>query len=180
MNSDTFQTYILDKINNNKPIPPIPLSSKWVYYYHDFKNTDWSSESYNKLAEINTVQEYWGVENELEDKTNHIYFLFKNDIPPQWELGENKNGGAWSFRIPKEDSNDAWLELSMLLIGQTLTKKIDDMETINGISITPKVKFCILKIWNTDSTYNNKKILNNMRTMFVEDSIYRPHHERTF
>jgi hypothetical protein len=180
METDLYQTSILNKINNNQPIPPIPLSSKWIYYYHDLKNTDWSSESYNKLAEINTVQEYWGVENELEDKTNHIYFLFKNNIPPQWELEENKNGGAWSFRIPKDFSNDAWEELSMLLIGQTLTKNLDDMKTINGISITPKVKFCILKIWNTNSKYHNKNILNKINTMCIEDSIYRPHSERPY
>ena len=44
MDPDTYKTYILDKINNQEYIPPISLSSKWVYYYHDIADNDWSSE----------------------------------------------------------------------------------------------------------------------------------------
>jgi len=80
-----------------------------------------------------------------------MFFIMRkvdNDtiINPRWEDKHNINGGYWSFKVPNGDAQNIWNTLSKILIGETiLTNPTMD---INGISISPKKHFCIIKIWN--------------------------------
>ena len=96
----------------------------------------------------------------------------RDNIKPVWEDPENVDGGCWSYKITKRDAYRAWIELSTALIGETILNT--NTTEINGISISPKKGFCIIKIWNNNSKYSDTKfIVNTIPYIVNEESIYK-------
>jgi len=104
----------------------------------------------------------------------------KDGIQPIWEDTENKKGGCWSFKIIKKDIYNSWLELSIHLLGGYILKSTNDVSQINGISVSPKRSFCIIKIWNKDSKNSNNNLLStNIPYLYICDSIYKSHESKS-
>tara|TARA_A100001015_G_C14649078_1_gene578469 strand:- start:325 stop:705 length:381 start_codon:yes stop_codon:yes gene_type:complete len=86
-----------------------------------------------------------------------MIFVMKNNIKPIWEDTENAKGGCFSYKISLENVYDVWKKLNYYLLGETLIEDIDVLKSINGISISPKKNYCIIKLWinNTENLKNN-------------------------
>ena len=48
-------------------------------------------------------------------------------------------------------------------------------KNINGITLSPKKKFCILKIWMKDCTLKDKDIFININNLSINDCIFKKH-----
>ena len=155
------------------------LSNNWVLWYHDPFDTKWDISSYVKITTIDTIELFWGIFNILESSVliEGMYFLMKEGIEPLWENELNINGGCWSYRIQKKIAYTSWIDLSVALCGNTLTKD-NYLEKINGISISPKKTFCIIKIWNNDSNINDINIISQIKNLDNTQGIFRAHKER--
>ena len=81
-----------------------------------------------------------------------MFFLMKEGIMPIWEDPCNANGGYLSFKVPKRNANDIWKKLSAGFVGNSLTEESNKMTYITGISISPKISNCVMKIWNNTSS----------------------------
>jgi translation initiation factor 4E len=156
------------------------LSNTWVLWYHHVNDNDWTDESYTKLYKIKTIEDFWQIKSTIQTYTSGMFFLMKDDIFPRWEDINNLDGGFWSFRITKKDSDQIWENLLIALIGNTLTKNVDDMESITGVSISPKINNCIVKIWNNSAEKNDISILNdNVQGIILTDSFYKKHQDQS-
>ena len=161
------------------------LHSTWVLWYHDIKNTEWTLDSYIKVAEFNTIEDFWKLYTYINNKpqliTNGMFFLMRENILPIWEDTSNINGGYWSFKISIHSITHAWNEISMALIGENILKNRENMYTINGISISPKKNFCIIKIWNSEkladtNIKNCTDSLNKNILLFnFDEALYKEH-----
>lgn len=150
------------------------LNNKWWLWYHSPNDTDWSLDSYRKIYEITTIEDFWNMVNIFSNQhfQNGMFFIMKGGINPMWEDSENISGGCWSFKIPKKDIYKAWIELSMSVLGEILST--DNKNIINGISVSPKKAFCILKIWNK-TTQSNVSLLNPVIGLNMDEIIYKAH-----
>lgn len=151
------------------------LSTKWTLYYHDPETNDWSNESYLKVTEMITPQEFWSVYDILPKHSFHLgmFFLMRDDIFPTWEDDDNKNGGCWSYKVSVADIAPLWEILSARLVCESLTTTGEDRTLINGISISPKKGFCVLKIWNRNSALSNSNLLkNDIPKLHHNESLY--------
>jgi hypothetical protein len=133
----------------------ITFDSGYVLWYHSIVEKSWSKESYINLCEdipgkvIKNAIQLWGIFNILDDNfTAGMFFIMKEGILPLWEDPGNINGGFWSFKVPKRNSNDVWKKLTAGLVGNSLTVNSKNMSSITGISISPKISNCVMKIWN--------------------------------
>ena len=62
------------------------------------------------------------------------------------------------------------------MIGEYIASNVDDSMLINGISISPKKNFCVIKIWNKLNKYNDISILkHNICNLKFEEVIYKKH-----
>lgn len=156
------------------------LSDIWYVWYHHVNDDNWNEDSYTKVCELKTVEDYWKLMNTIDNYTSGMFFIMRESVFPRWEDINNMDGGYWTFRVAKKDSNDIWSHMLAHIIGNTLTKKADDMEIINGISISPKINNCIIKIWNNDYKLNDPNILNDqILGINLSDAIYRKHQDQT-
>ena len=63
-----------------------------------------------------------------------------------------------SFKIPSLQINEIWNKLISYLICENIQKDIQDRDSINGISISPKKEFNIIKIWFKNNINDLKSI----------------------
>jgi hypothetical protein len=78
---------------------------------------------------------------------NCMVFVMKEDIQPLWEHERNKGGGAFSYKIPEASTVSFWNGLVFLTVGSTLLDSPEEMAYVNGVTISPKKNFHIIKVW---------------------------------
>lgn len=167
-----------DVIYNN---PSNILNSYWTLWYHSPENKKWDISSYQLLYKFNTLDNFWQLYNNFTPPQIQygMFFLMKDDIKPIWEDVNNISGGSWSFKISKKDTFSAWIELSISAIGETLSKDCEFLTNINGITISPKKNFSILKIWNKDKKLNDTSFLTlDIANIILEESLYNAHSDK--
>ena len=150
------------------------LNNKWCLWFHDPLDNNWKIESYKGIHTIDTIESYWNLYSFLNNKIieNSMLFLMRENIDPLWEHKENINGGCWSLKIPKGNMFDIWNNISIALLCESISN--EDTININGISISPKKNFCIIKIW-TNKNINNIKNLNVINNLSYNGIIFKPH-----
>ena len=64
------------------------LNSKWTLWYHKSNDTDWSLESYIKLATFSSIEEFSIVYNNLKPihVQNSMLFVMREGINPYGNL----------------------------------------------------------------------------------------------
>lgn len=145
------------------------LNDIWACYYHDQFNTDWNYQSYIKLDNISDIKEFWALHNAIIDKINNgMFFIMREHIFPCWDDENNVNGGCFTIKIFKQAALTFWEEISIRLLGETLLKDITKWEYINGISISPKKSFCIVKIWMKNNDIKDPALLNIPANIYGE------------
>lgn len=150
------------------------LNNKWCLWFHDPLDNNWKIESYKGIHTIDTIESYWNLYSFLNNKIieNSMLFLMRENIDPLWEHKENINGGCWSLKIPKGNMFDIWNNISIALLCESISN--EDTININGISISPKKNFCIIKFW-TNKNINNIKNLNAIKNLSYDGIIFKPH-----
>jgi len=147
------------------------LNNTWNLWFHDPLDNNWKLNSYKKVSSINTIIDFWKSYNFLNNKIveNSMLFLMKNNIDPLWEHKDNIKGGSWSIKLQKGNLYDIWTTISIYLINEQISD-----EDINGISISPKKNFCIIKIW-TKNNNNDIKKLKKIKNIPYEGIIFKAH-----
>ena len=136
--------------------------------YHNIKDSNWKLNSYKKIYEIDTIQKFWSVYNNINSFDSAMFFLMKGNILPTWEDKRNANGGSWSFKISKKKTLEIWLEVMMGVIGNYL---FDNNDRINGVTLNPKLSSSVIKIW-VDYSINNIELLKfKHKIMFIDNSL---------
>jgi len=157
------------------------LNKKWDLWFHNISNTDWSINGYTKIYTIETVEEFWEINMRMNINIiqNGMFFLMKEGTQPLWENEENINGGCWSYKISKKECYLSWVELLITICGETLVEdKYNNI--INGVSISPKKNFCIIKIWTNNNENTSNSILSKqVYNLNISQCLYKEHKERT-
>lgn len=139
------------------------LNDIWRYYYHDPYNTDWTYKSYLKLSDVSDINDFWYTHNSIKHIINNgMFFIMREYVFPCWDDENNLNGGCFTIKILKQNSSEFWENISIKLLGETLLKgdNIEKWNNINGISISPKKSFCIIKIWMKNNDIQDSNLFN--------------------
>mgnify|MGYP006091604221 CR=1 FL=1 len=154
------------------------INSEWNMWYHSITDDNWKKDSYKKIITIKNLFDYHFLKYNYERQhlQNGMFFIMRGDIFPTWEDPDNRMGGCISFKINSDNILDAWNNLFLQLICETITLKDTLFDEINGISISPKKEFNIIKIWIRNDNNNYKDLLNNMEPYFkITESLYKKH-----
>ncbi len=138
------------------------LNNKWTLWNHDQSN-NWDITSYKKLFSFNTLDSAITFNENIHPNIikKSMIFLMKDDIQPIWEDKLNINGGCFSYKINEEIVVNIWKKLVYYLIGMTISNNENILNNINGISISPKKNFAIIKIWIADINNFDEKMYND-------------------
>lgn len=170
---------------------PHPLNDRWWLWNHGMQDKDYSKESYKRIGDpLTTVEQFLGLwricegEGKLEDRlrekvSDSMFFLMRHGpdeepIVPMWEDKHCSHGGAWKFRVPIEHAAEAFYEIAIRLIGETIS---DSPHEILGVSISPKKKAVTLRIWNSDDSKRDHTQLNLPDFEYFKEVLYDAHRD---
>ena len=139
------------KLTKEEALIPLPLNTKWVLWCHLKTERNWDISTFIKVYTISTVQNFWGVYNNIRFD-DQIFFLMREGISPIWNTPKNKDGGKWNIYVNRKKVSEIWRDLSLLAIGETLKCK---GKPINGIAIRPKFAQSIIKIMTSKKENKN-------------------------
>lgn len=138
----------------------IMLHDAWTYRFHDPDDSDWTLRSYVQLAAISSVADMWNVQHALQDRvTDGMFFVTREHIFPCWDDPSNIHGGSISLKVPRSEASLFWEALLITTLSEHLIVNgdINAEPVINGISISPKRHYCIMKVWLRDSQHRSRE-----------------------
>ena len=139
------------------------LYDKWVLWAHLPHNTDWSINSYIKVFEFTTIEDTVALIEELPSVLveNCMLFIMRDGIKPIWEDPQNRNGGSFSYKVLNKLVYDVWSDLTYCIVGNSISQSKDFVDSVSGITISPKKNFCIVKIWMSNCSHHNPDVITS-------------------
>ena len=154
----------------------VKLKEEWVLWYHSINDNKWCKSSYKELFSLKELYDIKLMLNIFKQNhyQNGMFFVMKKGIFPNWEDPNNRLGGCLSFKISSTNVIAEWRDILVKCILDELLN--EDNDKINGLSISPKKEFNIIKIWFSDSIeYKTKFIENNNSDVILSNSLYKKH-----
>lgn len=106
-------------------------------------------ERLKKLSTFKVAEDFWHLYNNIKVPTDIYgrgdFYLFKEDILPEWEHHRNSNGGAWTLRTEyTEKINEQWLNTQLGLIGCFF---LEMMQHLCGAEMCVRAKRYRICLW---------------------------------
>lgn len=153
------------------------LNDIWSLYFHDPYDTNWDDKSYKFISTMSSVDEFIAVFYTFKDLFyKGMFFIMREHIMPRWEDEHNKNGGCFSFKLSKFVLEEKFFEICSQILGETLGKTDEYSQHVNGISISPKKNYYIVRVWISDNKYACKTNYNISIPKF-STLMYKTHSE---
>jgi len=156
------------------------LKSKWDLWAHLPQEPDWKHiESFKKIYQFKTIEETIGITESLPHGLvkNCMLFIMKDGIKPMWEDPTNRNGGSFSYKVSNKNVFGVWRDLTYVLIGESISSNITFVNSVAGITISPKKNFCIVKIWMTNCDHQNPQVISDIVNLSSQGCIFGKHPE---
>lgn len=153
------------------------LKDEWCFWAHLPHDTDWSLNSYKNIYTGKTVEEVIAVSQAIPDRLvkNCMLFIMRKGITPLWEDPKNRSGGCFSYKVNNKTVIESWKKLSYSLIGETLSNNKKLQSQINGITISPKKNFCIVKIWLNSCEYQDASLIDCSSGIDAHGCLFKKH-----
>jgi len=153
------------------------LYDKWTLWAHLPHDTNWTFESYIRILTFDTAQAIIMLLETIPEEmtTNCMLFIMRDGIKPMWEDPKNRKGGCFSYKINNKNVSSIWKNLSYSLVGESLTDDVNVRPHINGITISPKKNFCIVKIWLANCNYQNPVVIADNLGISSQGCLFKTH-----
>ena len=154
------------------------LRGKWDLYYHLPNYPNWNLASYKSIMkDIDSVEKVIRLNEAINENIvkQNMFFLMRSGITPLWEDPKNRDGGCFSFKVINKQVYDIWKVIFYTLCGETLCKKREHNDLINGITISPKKNFCIMKVWLKNCDTQDPNILIDINNLQKQGCIFKRH-----
>jgi hypothetical protein len=158
--------------------PQHNLLGKWNVYYHLPKDKKWDLSSYKLImSDIDTVEKVIAINESIPEHVVKYCMLFvmRDGIAPMWEDPRNRNGGCFSFKVINKQVYGVWKTLFYAMCGETLFKNVANHEYVNGITISPKKNFCIVKIWLENCVVQEPESLIEIPNLTIQGCLFKKH-----
>jgi hypothetical protein len=160
------------------PNPCHQLLGKWDLYYHLPHDKNWDFSSYKIIANnISTLETVISLNETISESIVKytMLFIMRRGITPQWEDPRNRTGGAFSFKVINRQVHEVWKLLFYALCGETLFEEENMNKHVNGITVSPKKNFCIIKIWLDTCQYQDPSSLINLPNLQKQGCLFKKH-----
>ena len=154
------------------------LHGKWNMYYHLPHDKNWGLSSYTVImSSVNTVEQVITLNDSINENVvkNCMLFVMREGITPMWEDPRNRNGGCFSYKVINKSVPEVWKNLFYLLCGESLCIDVEHNTHVNGITISPKKNFCIIKIWLDASNLQDPNLITQIPQLSKQGCLFKKH-----
>jgi len=160
------------------PTPQHSLLDKWNLYYHLPHDKNWDLSGYTIIMNsIDTVEKVIALNDTIHENVvkNCMLFVMRDGITPMWEDPRNRNGGCFSYKVINKAVPEVWRNLFYGLCGESLCIENQHNKHINGITISPKKNFCIIKIWLDTANLQDPNMIIQISNLSKQGCLFKKH-----
>jgi len=154
------------------------LNDKWNLYYHLPLNKNWDLNSYTLImGDIDTAENVILLNESMGENIvkNCMLFVMRKGITPMWEDPTNRCGGCFSYKVANKYAGQVWKNLFYMLCGDTLCVNRNHKSHLNGITISPKKNFCIVKIWLDTIEFQDPNFIVEIPNLLKNGCLFKKH-----
>ena len=154
------------------------LKYKWNLWAHLPQDPDWTVKSYKKIYQFKNVEETIAITESLPEGLikNCMLFVMRDGVTPMWEDQKNRNGGCFSYKVSNKNVYEVWRDLTYVLIGESISSNVVFVNSVTGITISPKKNFCIVKIWMTNCDHQNPAVVtSDVKNLSPQGCLFKKH-----
>lgn len=154
------------------------LKHRWNLWAHLPQDGDWSSKSYKKIFQFKSLEDTIAITESLPEGLvkNCMLFIMKDGITPMWEDPRNRNGGCFSYKVSNKHVYEVWRDLTYVLVGESISTNAVFVNSVTGITISPKKNFCIVKIWMTNCDHQNPQVVTSeIKNLVPQGCLFKKH-----
>ena len=155
-----------------------PLCTTWTLYYHLPNDNNWDLSGYKVVvSDMDSLEQLISLNRVVTERMVKYSMLFfmRNGVTPLWEDKQNRTGGCFSYKVPNKAVYRLWNDLVYLMCGNTLMMNPEHMHLVNGITVSPKRNFCIVKIWMADCTMQDPSIIVHVPNLLHTGCLFKSH-----
>jgi hypothetical protein len=154
------------------------LNDKWNLYYHLPHDKSWELSSYSYImSNIESVESVAALNEIIHDNIirNCMLFVMRDGITPMWEDPRNRNGGCFSYKVSNKCVPEVWRSLFSALCCESLCCEASHNKLLNGITISPKKNFCIIKIWMSAANLQDPNVIIPINNLLKQGCLFKKH-----
>lgn len=154
------------------------LRYKWNLWAHLPQDSDWTVKSYKKVYQFKNVEETIAITESLPEGLvkNCMLFIMRDGVTPMWEDQKNRNGGCFSYKVSNKNVFEVWRDLTYVLVGESISNNTTFVNSVTGITISPKKNFCIVKIWMTNCDHQNPTVVTcDVKNLSPQGCLFKKH-----
>ena len=158
--------------------PKYQLLGKWDLYYHLPHDSKWDLSSYTViLADIDYAEKVIALNEAIPESVikSCMLFVMRKGITPMWEDPKNRVGGCFSYKVVNKQVGEVWKTLFYMMCGESLTTNKSHNKHINGITISPKKNFCIVKIWLDTTEFQDPTFIGQIPNLTIQGCLFKKH-----
>jgi hypothetical protein len=160
------------------PTPHHKLIGKWDLYYHLPHDKNWDLSSYRVIAnDIDSMERTIAINESIPENVVKFSMLFamRSGITPQWEDPKNRTGGCFSFKVINKQVYEVWKALFYAMCGETICVNKQHSKLVNGITVSPKRSFCIVKIWLEKCSLQDPNVVIDIPNLQKQGCLFKKH-----
>tara|TARA_X000000368_G_scaffold90304_1_gene68950 strand:+ start:1329 stop:1856 length:528 start_codon:yes stop_codon:yes gene_type:complete len=153
------------------------LHSQWTLWAHLPHDTDWTLKSYKNIMTFSTIEDMHSLINYIPEKMikNCMLFIMRYNVKPTWEDPINRNGGCFSYKIFNKNVAEIWKLLCYAVTGESISNNQSFINSVVGITISPKKNFCIIKLWMSNCNNQDSSKIINLDCLNSYNCIFKKH-----
>ena len=154
------------------------LNTNWDLWYHSIEDNNWNNASYKSLYKVKNLYDIQLLKDSIQQNylQNGMFFIMREDIFPTWEDPDNREGCCISFKIPAPQLQDNWDFILERVLTEDILKDNEKYLELNGLSISPKKEFNIIKLWLRNNSENYTELIKEYPNFLTkEKSIHKKH-----
>uniref|UniRef100_A0A2C9K2J6 Eukaryotic translation initiation factor 4E type 3 n=1 Tax=Biomphalaria glabrata TaxID=6526 RepID=A0A2C9K2J6_BIOGL len=155
----------------SKDVPLVPLNTPWTFWIDRSVRGTTVQQYESSLTKIYTVDTVQDVRM-CDCKTTEKHFCLPTYQTGlrcaliRWEDEENSEGGNWTFKCKKQDTEDVWKQLLLAAIGEQLSDCMSEEDDIIGISVSIRDRDDLILIWNNLASHkDDAKIIKKVKEL---------------
>jgi hypothetical protein len=155
-----------------------PLNTNWCLWYHSINDKQWNKQSYKHIYTLTNLYDIQGLHEVIQKihLQNGLFFLMREDVFPTWEDPDNREGCCVSYKVPGQILKEQWAAIVDRILTEDILKDKDQWNQVNGLSISPKKEFNIVKIWLRNTIEDYTTLLKEYEPVYTKDkSIVKAH-----
>ena len=154
------------------------LNTNWCLWYHSINDNTWTNNSYQLIYTIRNLYDIQLLNDTMLTHflQNGMFFIMRENIFPTWEDPENREGCCISYKIPGSLLKQQWDLILNKVLTEEILKDKNQYSQVNGLSISPKKEFNIVKLWLRENGKNFTELINEYPPFYLKNkSIYKKH-----